>query len=629
MSELVTKKNSKKWIIFVVAGVILVALITLGVFIVTGAVKQSNYNKEIDAAEKYYAELDYEEAIAHYLSAIEIDPTNLSAYVGIYDSYVALADIEISELNYAGAIDCYDHALTILKEGREYIDSDELEDMIDDLNDAKKEAEELQDSGDINEVAEGTESATEESATPGEGTVEEGDGSITAEGDEVSEADAESGENDEAAEADKITYIEKITTEVGREIIKHEYYEDGRIVRLESYSPWSNSSCTYEYDGNVCFEYYENFYYVYEYDDGGHLISERQYARESGTINGIDIVYIYEYDDDNNLVKEIARSTYDNEYDMHWYIYYYNGNSLVYREYYYNLMLPNGALESSLQETTYYDEEGRIIYIEYSDDNKTEYFYDEDNRLAYINYANGKISEYLYEYDEEGRLIKESIIENGSVSQTIEYIYADEATENEGDSSETEGETGLAYDPRDFASSYVNLELTGEMMPTAIETGAEDSAMVIDVFRSLNANTDSMIENTRVGASGYNLYVTVDGVGLMYDFTGYGLANAELTNGILTGASGLSTIGTFIYRAYSGGEVVASRNMTKLGDKKVGELDCVEYFESVYCGYVLYFPSIDSYIYVIGGSSWEGKSDEFLEATRAEIENVTSFYGSN
>lgn len=140
MSEAVTKKKSKKWIIFVIIAVVMIAIIATGAVFVSRAVKINRSTKELSLGNKYLDELEYEEAIAHYLAAIEINPANLDAYVGIYEAYDALADLAIEDHDYSQAYEYYSAAYDILKDGRNYITSDKLDEMVEDMKNKKKDA---------------------------------------------------------------------------------------------------------------------------------------------------------------------------------------------------------------------------------------------------------------------------------------------------------------------------------------------------------------------------------------------------------------------------------------------------------------------------------------------------------
>lgn len=181
MSELVSKKKSKKWIIFVVLGIVLVLGIAAGAFFISRGIKSSRVASEISAGNKYFDELEYEEAIAHYLAAIEIDPTNLDAYIGIYDAYNALADIAISEGDYDHAYTYYKEALSILKDGQNYIDSEKLDEMIEDLKKAKDDAKDKKENGssdtEDNTSSNSSDANGDSSDTSGDSTNASGDSS--------------------------------------------------------------------------------------------------------------------------------------------------------------------------------------------------------------------------------------------------------------------------------------------------------------------------------------------------------------------------------------------------------------------------------------------------------------------
>lgn len=133
MSELVVKKNNKKVLIGIIAAVVIVVLIFLGIFIIAYAVPTSKYNNEIKTAEKYFADLEYEQAIAHYIKAVEMRPDNIEAYEGIYESYMALADAAVANGDYSAAVGYCNEALNILNNGVEYVASTDMDNMISDV----------------------------------------------------------------------------------------------------------------------------------------------------------------------------------------------------------------------------------------------------------------------------------------------------------------------------------------------------------------------------------------------------------------------------------------------------------------------------------------------------------------
>lgn len=138
MAELISKQKSKKWIVFVILGIVIAACLAVTVFFVSGAVKRTQYNKEIELANKYFDDMEYEEAAAHYIAAIEINPKTFTAYVGVYESYVAAAEAAIEKGDIEKAKSYYEDALEVLGPGTEYFKGDELESIVDMIDDLEK-----------------------------------------------------------------------------------------------------------------------------------------------------------------------------------------------------------------------------------------------------------------------------------------------------------------------------------------------------------------------------------------------------------------------------------------------------------------------------------------------------------
>jgi len=118
-TTLVAKKK-KPWIKFVVIGGILIVLggIVASLF-AFGAVDKINSRLKTAAAEKYFADMDYKSAIASYKDAIEIDPSNVDAYLGLAEVYIAQED--------------YEAAIDILKKGIKETGSSVLEDKLEEV----------------------------------------------------------------------------------------------------------------------------------------------------------------------------------------------------------------------------------------------------------------------------------------------------------------------------------------------------------------------------------------------------------------------------------------------------------------------------------------------------------------
>ncbi len=103
------KTKNKKWIIIIAAIAAVVCIAVAAVILVTGNSTERKLAEQLDLAEGYLSELDYENAIAAYEAAIEIDP-------GCRDAYLELADIYIEQEE-------YEEAAIILEQGLVKTDS--------------------------------------------------------------------------------------------------------------------------------------------------------------------------------------------------------------------------------------------------------------------------------------------------------------------------------------------------------------------------------------------------------------------------------------------------------------------------------------------------------------------------
>lgn len=102
MKEL--KKNKAMWLIFTA---VLLGLCFIGIVSaiqISAKDTQKKYSQKIDLGNKYLDEMDYEMAVASFVSAMEIDPKNEEAYVALADTYILLneitAAVEILEIGY-------------------------------------------------------------------------------------------------------------------------------------------------------------------------------------------------------------------------------------------------------------------------------------------------------------------------------------------------------------------------------------------------------------------------------------------------------------------------------------------------------------------------------------------------
>ncbi|MGN0674383.1 MAG: tetratricopeptide repeat protein, partial [Oscillospiraceae bacterium] len=85
---------------------IAVTVLALGILAVLSASKGAaeSVDKHIDLGNKYLLELSYDKAVIEFNKAIEIEPKNADAYIGLAEAYIGLGDEdkarEVFELGY-------------------------------------------------------------------------------------------------------------------------------------------------------------------------------------------------------------------------------------------------------------------------------------------------------------------------------------------------------------------------------------------------------------------------------------------------------------------------------------------------------------------------------------------------
>ena len=121
MKELLKKKTVKIGLLIIV---LLMAAVIIGIN-VQSARRQKEYDNHIKAAEKYLTELDYEQAIAEYTLAYEIEPSE-EVLDALEQTYLVYAQ------SYVDAGD-YESAISILEEGYAQIGRDSLRERIEEL----------------------------------------------------------------------------------------------------------------------------------------------------------------------------------------------------------------------------------------------------------------------------------------------------------------------------------------------------------------------------------------------------------------------------------------------------------------------------------------------------------------
>ena len=122
-------KKRTTWVIAIAAAVAVMAIVAVGLFIASKG-DNSKVTEQMELAQRYLDELDYEQAIATYKVVLEIDPNNIEAYHGMAEAYIALGD--------------YEAAADILREGIEITSSEELRDLLKEVEAKMNRAEDVE-----------------------------------------------------------------------------------------------------------------------------------------------------------------------------------------------------------------------------------------------------------------------------------------------------------------------------------------------------------------------------------------------------------------------------------------------------------------------------------------------------
>ena len=135
-------KKKPKTKLFVIIGIV-AAVVIIGIIagiIIASSDKggTSEFKEQISLGEKYLSEQNYDEAIAAFRKAIEIDPNDPEGYIRLADVYIAMGN--------------NDETIKVLEEGLEKTGSDEIKSKLEKLK-----------NGDTSEDSEPEESETEES----------------------------------------------------------------------------------------------------------------------------------------------------------------------------------------------------------------------------------------------------------------------------------------------------------------------------------------------------------------------------------------------------------------------------------------------------------------------------------
>lgn len=292
IKDVVTQdKRKRKILVIAVISVafILFAAIIIGMIVLGGSGKK--LQEQLDLGTKYLEEMDYEQALVAFNTALSIDPKNADAYLGIVEVYIRTNEFE--------------SALKAAKEGYEATRDERLKEKID-----------MIESGDIF-ASNGWVMKT---------TYYDGDGNLmfrheytyNLKGQKASVAKYN-------AQGVQEQYLELAYDEEGRMLINYAYGLSGNLVKVVyKYDGYNYRETWYEGTSDVISTYSE-----IESDAFGRILKATTYEKD-GRVSQTEM---FEYDETGNLIKS-ARYTENNElidYQIHTYD--ENGRDLLLQEY--------------------------------------------------------------------------------------------------------------------------------------------------------------------------------------------------------------------------------------------------------------------------------------------------------
>ena len=122
MKEIWKKKSTK----IAVAAVVIVVIAVISGIAVQSIQRANMVSAHMDSAKKYLDELDYEQAIAEYTAALQIDPENEKILDALEQAYLDMAQVQIETEE-------YDLAVNILNRGYEQLQRISLQDKRDEV----------------------------------------------------------------------------------------------------------------------------------------------------------------------------------------------------------------------------------------------------------------------------------------------------------------------------------------------------------------------------------------------------------------------------------------------------------------------------------------------------------------
>ena len=109
----------KNIIIIIIAAVLLIGGGITAIAVVNSHSASSGVSDDLQLAERYLSEQNYEQAVIEFQKVLEIEPMNVEAYLGLADAYIGLGET--------------DKAIEILQEGLEKTGDERIKDKLDAL----------------------------------------------------------------------------------------------------------------------------------------------------------------------------------------------------------------------------------------------------------------------------------------------------------------------------------------------------------------------------------------------------------------------------------------------------------------------------------------------------------------
>ncbi len=310
---IVRDKSRKKAILFAAIGVALVLLAVIIIALNVFGDSDRKLQEQLDLGAKYLEEMDYERALVAFNAALEIEPKNADAYLGIVEVYIRTNDFEA--------------ALEYAQEGYEVTGDERLKEKID-----------MIESGDIF-ASNGW--RMKMSGYDGEGNLvfwHEYTYNLKGQMASIAKYNVQ-GEQEQ--------YLELAYDEEGRDLISYSYatMEGNLTKRIREYNENGYRETVYKGISDEISGYED-----VETDTDGKELKATSYDAD-GTLDQIEV---YEYDEDGNIKK---RAYYDSNNELtSYYIHTYDEEGRRLQQQYYD---GNNVLTGYTEDV--YDEEGNYI----------------------------------------------------------------------------------------------------------------------------------------------------------------------------------------------------------------------------------------------------------------------------